>query len=60
MYYKVGDIVKEDVVDPASGEIVAEEGDVVTEERAPLINSILRDITAFQNAERSAQVGHWS
>jgi len=58
--YRVGDIVTEDVVDPASGEVVAEAGDVVTVERVAIINCVLRDITAFQNAQRSAGCDHWS
>jgi len=42
--YLVGEVVIEDIIDPASGEYIAETGDIVSKDRVELINSVLRDI----------------
>lgn len=42
--YLVGEVVVEDIIDPSSGEYIAEEGDIVSKDRVELINLILEEI----------------
>ena len=50
--YLVGEVVVEDIIAPSSGEYIAEEGDIVSKDRAEIINLVLGDIKVLLEESR--------